>query len=47
MVKDIKDKRKRRRHPVDEKAAVLRRHLVDKYAPAREHLPRAAERRAS
>lgn len=30
MVKDIKDKKKRRRHPVDEKAAVLRRHLVDK-----------------
>lgn len=30
MAKDIKDKKKRRRHPVDEKAAVLRRHLVDK-----------------
>ncbi len=30
MVKDIKDKKKRRRHPVDEKVAVLRRHLVDK-----------------
>jgi transposase-like protein len=30
MVKDIKDKKKRRRHPVDEKVAILRRHLVDR-----------------
>ena len=30
MSKDIKEKKKRRRHHVDEKAAVLRRHLVDK-----------------
>ena len=30
MVKDIKEKQKRRRHPVDQKVAVLRRHLVDK-----------------
>jgi transposase len=30
MVREIKDRKKRRRHPVDEKVAILRRHLADK-----------------
>jgi len=30
MVKEIKDKKKRKFRPVDEKVAILRRHLVDK-----------------
>src|SRR5438105_2286011 len=31
MVREIKDtKKKRRRHPVDEKVSILRRHLADK-----------------
>ena len=30
MVKEIKEKKKRRRHPVDEKVAMWRRHLADK-----------------